>query len=46
MLEFHEDIAANAHGKEIYIKLWKEKPNSFNDDADIVERITIGAPVE
>ncbi|MBP5404138.1 MAG: hypothetical protein J6Y17_03510 [Elusimicrobiaceae bacterium] len=42
MLEFHEDISPDSNGKEIYIKLWKEKPNNVNDTADIVERIIIG----
>lgn len=42
MLEFHEDVSPDAHGKEIYIKLWKEKPDSVNDPADMVERIIIG----
>ncbi len=46
MLEFHEDMSPEAHGGEIYIKLWKEKPEHVNAPADMVERIIIGTPVE
>lgn len=41
MLEFHEDPTASTQDREIYIKLWKEKPASVEDDADIVEHIII-----
>lgn len=38
-LEFHvEDFSAS----EIYIKLWRSRPNSYNDRPDIAERIIIG----
>ena len=41
MLEFHEDINAGSQDREIYIKLWKEKPSSVEDPADVMERIII-----
>ena len=44
MLDFensHKQNAPYEYNKEIYIKLWKNKPLSQNDKPDIVERIII-----
>ena len=44
MLHFenpHVDSMPYKNNKEIYIKLWKNKPNSKYDTPDIVERIII-----
>lgn len=44
MLDFensHRDGTSYQNNKEIYIKLWKVKPNSPQDKPDIVERIII-----
>lgn len=41
MLEFYADPVSSTQDREIYIKLWKEKPASVEDDADIVEHIII-----
>ena len=43
MLEFTEDPSASRYpnGREMYLKLWRSRPESADDPADIVERIII-----
>lgn len=44
MLDFENSHAKNSpfqKNKEIYVKLWRKMPNSYNDKPDIVERIII-----
>lgn len=41
LLEFREDPIDSTQDREIYIKLWKEKPASVEDEPDMVERIII-----
>ncbi len=43
MLEFHEDPLGDSYteNREIYIKLWRQKPASSEEAADVTERIII-----
>ena len=44
-LEFRTDPFENAQpSKEILVKLWKEKPSSPHDPADLTERIIVAEP--
>lgn len=44
-LEFRTDPFENEEpSKEIFVKLWKEKPASAQDPADLVERIVVAEP--
>jgi hypothetical protein len=48
MLEFTEDLSASRYpnGRELYLKLWRHRPDSVEDPADIVERIILLNPEE
>ena len=41
MLEFYADPVSSTQDREIYVKLWKERPASVEDEADMVEHIII-----